>query len=221
MADAYATFANGGTRYAPQVAAAVVNPHGKVVIRYAPHITGHVSLPASIRDPILQGLTGVVDSPDGTAYPAFQTYFHHSLASFPIAGKTGTASNAPLEEPNSWFVGFGPTNHPQYVVLCVIDEGGYGADASAPVVAKTFNYLYSHPVPGLKLNAALTTPVKKKATPTTTTTSTTTTTTPTPTTTTTAPKKAPTTTTTAPKKAPPTTTTTSTTTTTTTTTTVP
>jgi penicillin-binding protein 2 len=177
MADAYATFANGGTRYAPQVAAAIVDPHGKVVIRYAPHVTGHVSLPASIRDPILQGLTGVVDSPDGTAYPAFQKYFHHSLASYPIAGKTGTASNAPLEEPNSWFVGFGPTNHPQYVVLCVIDEGGYGADASAPVVAKTFNYLYSHPVPGLKLNAALTTPVKKKPSPTTSTSTTTTTTT--------------------------------------------
>ena len=165
MADAYATFANGGTRYAPEVAAAVVNPHGKVIIRYAPHVTGHVSLPPSIRDPILQGLTGVVDSPDGTAYPAFHTYFHHSLASFPIAGKTGTASNAPLEEPNSWFVGFGPTTHPQYVVLCVIDEGGYGADASAPVVAKTFNYLYSHPVPALKLNAALTTPVKRKKSP--------------------------------------------------------
>jgi penicillin-binding protein 2 len=178
MANAYATFANGGTRYAPQVAAAIVNPHGKVVIRYAPHVTGHVSLPPSIRNPILQGLTGVVDSPHGTAYPAFQAFFHHSLASFPIAGKTGTASNAYNEEPNSWFVGFGPTNHPQYVVLCVIDEGGYGADASAPVVAKTFNYLYSHPVPALKLTAALTTPLKRaKTPPTTTTTSTTTTTT--------------------------------------------
>jgi penicillin-binding protein 2 len=177
MANAYATFANGGTRYAPEIAAAVVNPHGKVVIRYTPHVTGHVSLPASIRDPILQGLTGVVDSPQGTAYPAFQKYFHHSLASFPIAGKTGTASNAPLEEPNSWFVGFGPTNDPQYVVLCVIDEGGYGADASAPVVAETFNYLVSHPVPGLKLNAALSAPTKPKKTTTTTTSTTSTTTT--------------------------------------------
>jgi hypothetical protein len=44
------------------------------------------------------------------------------------------------------------------VVLCVIDEGGYGADASAPVVAKTFNYLVAHPVPALKISSALTTP---------------------------------------------------------------
>ncbi len=134
-----------------------------------------MSLPASVRDPILEGLSGVVQSPKGTGYPAFQQYFHHSLASFPIAGKTGTASNPGDEEPNSLFVGFGPTTHPEYVVLCVIDEGGYGADASAPVVAKTFNWLVSHPVPALNLKPALTTPTntttnKKSSTSTTTTT---------------------------------------------------
>ena len=36
LANAYATFANGGTRYTPEVAAAVVNAHGKVVMRYRP-----------------------------------------------------------------------------------------------------------------------------------------------------------------------------------------
>ena len=162
LANAYATFANGGTRYAPEVAAAVVDPHGKVVVRYTPRVLGHVSLPASVRDPILQGLTGVVADPSGTGYGPFHANINFSLSSFPIAGKTGTASNRPLVEPNSWFVGFGPTTHPRYVVLCVIDEGGYGAEASAPVVAKTFNYLVAHPVPALKLTAQLTTPKKKK-----------------------------------------------------------
>jgi len=171
MANAYATFANGGTRYAPEVAAAIVDPHGKTVIRYQPRVLGHVSLPPNVRNPILQGLTGVVESPSGTGYYAFQSYFHHSLASFPIAGKTGTASNQSGVEPNSWFVGFGPTTHSKYVVLCVIDEGGYGADAAAPVVAKTFNYLVAHGVPALKISSALTTPTAKSTPPTTTTTS--------------------------------------------------
>ena len=156
MAQAYATFANGGTRYAPEVAAAVISPHGKIVLRYGSRVLGHVSLPAGVRDPILQGLTGVVASPKGTGYTAFQDFFHHSLASFPIAGKTGTASNAPGLEPNSWFVGFGPTTHPEYVVLCVIEEGGYGADAAAPVVARTFNYLASHPIRSVSLSAVAT-----------------------------------------------------------------
>jgi penicillin-binding protein 2 len=124
-------------------------------------------LPASVRDPILQGLEGVVNSPSGTGYAPFHTY-DPSLSTFEVAGKTGTASNAPTEEPNSWFVGFGPVSHPEYVVLCVIDEGGYGADASAPVVAKTFNYLAAHPVPTVTLKSQLTTPTKHSSTTTTT-----------------------------------------------------
>jgi penicillin-binding protein 2 len=154
MATAYATFANGGTRYTPEVAAAVLDPHGKVVERYQPRVEGHVSLPPGVRDPILQGLLGVVENPAGTAYDTFHHVVNFSLANFPIAGKTGTASNAPGQEPNSWFVGFGPVGHPRYVVVCVIGQGGYGADAAAPIVAQTFNYLVAHPITPVTLSVA-------------------------------------------------------------------
>ncbi len=158
LADAYATFANGGTRYAPEVAAGILNPHGKVIIRYRPRVLGHVNLPPSIRNPILQGFVGVVNNPAGTAYIPFHNYINFSMANFTIAGKTGTASNAPKLEPNSLFVGFGPVPHPKYVVICVIAEGGYGSDAAAPVVAKAFDYLHANPVPPLHLGAQLTVP---------------------------------------------------------------
>ena len=164
MANAYATFANGGTRYEPEVAAAIINAHNKVVVRYQPRVLGHVNLPASIRDPILQGLEGVVENPRGTASGTFARTVNFSLASYPIAGKTGTASNAPGLEPNSWFVGFGPATHPQYVVVCVVAEGGYGADAAAPVVAETFNYLVAHPVGPVVLKAQLSLPSAKTTT---------------------------------------------------------
>jgi penicillin-binding protein 2 len=167
MANAYATFANGGTRYEPEVAAAIINAHNKVVVRYQPRVLGHVNLPASIRDPILQGLEGVVESPRGTAYSTFARIVNFSLARYPIAGKTGTASNAPGQEPNSWFVGFGPAQKPKYVVLCVVAEGGYGADAAAPVVAETFNYLVAHPVGPVVLKAQLNLPKTKTKTKTT------------------------------------------------------
>jgi penicillin-binding protein 2 len=151
MANAYATFANGGTRYAPEVAAAILDAHGHIVIRYQPRVLGTISLPASIRNPILQGLLGVVNSSQGTAYGAFKSTATFPMNSYLIAGKTGTASNSPGQEPNSWFVGFGPNPNPQYVVLAVVAQGGYGASAAAPIVARTFNYLYSHPVPALSL----------------------------------------------------------------------
>jgi len=162
MANAYATFANGGTRYEPEVAAAVINAHNQVVERYQPRVLGHVNLPASIRDPILQGLEGVVENPSGTAYGAFHKVVDFSLASFPIAGKTGTATTSVNLEPDSWFVGFGPVATPKYVVLCVIDQGGYGADAAAPVVAETFNYLVAHPVGPIVLKSQLISPTTTK-----------------------------------------------------------
>jgi penicillin-binding protein 2 len=149
LANAYATFANGGTRYIPEVAAAVYTPGGRLILRYGPRFAGHVPLPASARNPILQGLMGVVNSPGGTGYGAFHSYATFNLNSFPIAGKTGTATvykGTRKLEPNSWFVAFGPVSSPRYVVLCVIGQGGYGADAAAPVVAQTFNYLVAHPV---------------------------------------------------------------------------
>ena len=158
IANAYATFANGGTRYEPQVAAAIINAHNKVVVRYQPRILGHVSLPPSVRDPILQGLEGVVMNPSGTAYGTFRTYGKFSLASFPIAGKTGTASNAHGLEPNSLFVGFGPVGHPKYVIVCVVAEGGYGSAAAAPVVVQAFNYLVAHPIKPVSLKAQLSVP---------------------------------------------------------------
>jgi penicillin-binding protein 2 len=159
LANAYATFANGGTRYAPEVAAGIVNAHGQTVIRYGARVLGHVSLPPRVRAPILQGLEGVVMDPSGTAYAPFHDNINFSLSTFPIAGKTGTATNGGIGiEPNSWFVGFGPANHPKYVVLCVIDEGGYGADAAAPVVARTFNYLVAHPIGPVKFKRQLVTP---------------------------------------------------------------
>jgi penicillin-binding protein 2 len=173
LANAYVTFANGGTRYAPEVAAAVVNAHGQTVLRYGPRVLGHVSLPPRVRDPILQGLEGVVMSPGGTAYLPFKQNINFSLSAFPIAGKTGTATNGGIGlEPNSWFVGFGPANNPKYVVLCVIDEGGYGADAAAPVVARTFNYLVAHPIGPIKLKHQLTPPTTTTTTSHSTTTST-------------------------------------------------
>jgi penicillin-binding protein 2 len=189
QAVAYATFANGGTRYQPQVAAAIVSPTGKLVKRIEPKATGTVSLPPSTYQPMLDGFGGVVTNKLGTAYGPFQQYAHFPLGSYPIAGKTGTADVAAGTEPNAWFVGFGPTNHaganPEYIVAVVVDHGGYGAQAAAPAVANIYNYLYANPIQPLQLptatNQPTTTPpstVPPAAAPTTTTTTSSTSTTP-------------------------------------------
>ncbi len=141
-AVAYSTFANGGTRYAPQVVAAVVTPSGRVVKRFTPQVTGHVAVPPGTEGPLLAGFQGAVNDPLGTAYPSFRGSLYPAAD---LAGKTGTADTVPGKEPTGWFVGF-TTTGPRYVVVCVIDEAGYGTSTGAPVVRRVFDYLWNHPV---------------------------------------------------------------------------
>ncbi len=149
QAVTYATFANGGTRYVPEVANEVVDPvTGKVVKAFAPIAAGHVAISATTYGAILTGLEGVISSPKGTAYADFTGF----PSSWNLAGKTGTATNSSsnqFKEPNSWFVAFGPNPNPQYLVLAVIDQGGYGAQAAAPLVRNIFNYIAANPIGGV------------------------------------------------------------------------
>ncbi|MGH9099522.1 MAG: penicillin-binding transpeptidase domain-containing protein [Acidimicrobiales bacterium] len=147
-AEAYATFADDGLRHRPEVVGAVVSPGGKVVERIAPKVTGHVSMTPTDYQAMLQGFVGAIHTPRGTAYQTFQA-LSNVPSSYVIAGKTGTATTATTptaRAPNAWFVGFGPVGAPtQYVVAVAVAQGGYGADAAAPAVARIFNYLYAHP----------------------------------------------------------------------------
>ncbi|HEY6428916.1 MAG TPA: penicillin-binding transpeptidase domain-containing protein, partial [Acidimicrobiales bacterium] len=150
-----------------------------VVKQFQPQVTGRVSISPANYAAILTGLEGVITS--GTAAGPFQGF----PTSWHLAGKTGTASNGTMangqpEEPNSWFVAFGPNPNPQYLVLAVIDQGGYGAQAAAPLVRNIFDYLVTNPVAPVKLPTLSSPPTATAPTPS-------------------APFGAPTTTTTAPK----------------------
>lgn len=142
LADAYATFANGGTRYRPRVAARAATTAGKPVARLGPTVAARVPLPASARDPILQGLVGAVRQRGGTATATFQGF---PFGKLPVAGKTGTAS-ATDREPAAWFACFAPTSGARYAMAVSIDQAGYGAAAAAPVARQAMEYLASHPI---------------------------------------------------------------------------
>lgn len=147
-AQAYATFADHGVKHQPEVAAAIVSPSGKIIEKVAPKVTGHIDISPSNYAALLKGFLGVTHTSTGTAAGTFAAY-SHVPATYPIAGKTGTATIATATRrlPNSWFVGFGPTNSThEYVVAVAVAQGGYGASSAAPAVANIFNYLYAHPV---------------------------------------------------------------------------
>jgi penicillin-binding protein 2 len=147
LANAYAAFENGGTLYTPRLASAVrangaslTNGQlGAIAHTIDPAAEASNLLPADVRAQILPGLIGAVNSGEGTAYFPFVGYQGPT-----VAGKTGTAQNG-NEEPTSWFVGMtnpdNDPNQPQYVVLAMVEQGGYGADVAAPIVRRVIDYL--------------------------------------------------------------------------------
>lgn len=138
LANAYATFANGGTLYQPRIALKEARaPDGSPEATVNPTVRAHVDLPPAVRQPVLQGLEGVVSSSTGTAFRAFQGF---PLATFPLAGKTGTAQVTGKQD-TSVFVAFGPVDAPQYAVSVVLEQAGFGADAAAPVARRIFEVL--------------------------------------------------------------------------------
>jgi penicillin-binding protein 2 len=140
MANAYATFANGGTRYVPRIAEGIVNDSGKLIKSFPPKVAGHVVLSPSVRAAMTTGFEGAVRY--GTAGGIFPNF---PLSTFPLAGKTGTASVAG-QAPNAWFVAFGPVGNAKYVIAAVVAGGGFGDTGAAPIVRNLFTYLLSHPV---------------------------------------------------------------------------
>ncbi len=58
------------------------------------------------------------------------------IAGVPVAGKTGTAQNAPGKAPHAWFIGFAPANDPQVAVAVLVENGGSaGSEATGGRVA--------------------------------------------------------------------------------------
>ena len=141
LTNLYATFANGGTEFAPHVGSAIRDVVTGEVTTIAPRQQAKVNFPPGHRDAILRGLQSVMTSDEGTGYGAFSGF---PLTQFAVAGKTGTAEVNEKQE-TALFVGFGPVEAPRYVVSAVMEEAGLGSSAAAPVVRRIFDGLIGNP----------------------------------------------------------------------------
>jgi penicillin-binding protein 2 len=142
LANAYATFANGGTLWAPRLGAEVIDASGIKVRDVAPRAVRRLDLTPALRNPILSGLKGVVKDSNGTAHSAFTGF---PLDRFPLAGKTGTAQVANKQD-TAIFSVFGPADAPQFEVTVLLEEAGFGADAAAPVARRILDGLIGQPL---------------------------------------------------------------------------
>jgi penicillin-binding protein 2 len=139
MAIAYAALGNGGKIVTPHVGMEIEDAAGRVLKEFEPKIRRKFHIDPSYRAAILDGLHAAAQGPEGTGTDIF--------GSFPIeiAGKTGTAERFGYGD-QSWFAALSPYPNPRIVTIATVEQGGFGAEAAAPVVLEILEAIYENQV---------------------------------------------------------------------------
>jgi penicillin-binding protein 2 len=138
MVVGYATLATGGEVMRPRVVSKVIGMDGKVRT-FAPEMLRKLPWKPENVEFIRKALAGVVND-YGTGGAA-------KLPGIVVGGKTGTAQVASVKgkmiksedlpyeiRDHAWFVAFAPVDDPQIVVAAMVEHGGHGGSAAAPIV---------------------------------------------------------------------------------------
>jgi penicillin-binding protein 2 len=131
--------ANGGHFHPPLLLKQTRNRETGEVRTFSQERTRSITLDSRALQEVQSALVGVVNEPGGTAHGAASP-----LAV--VAGKTGTAqviaqkvAGRRLSEDtndHAWFVAYAPVEHPKIAVAVLVEHGGHGGSAAAPVARK-------------------------------------------------------------------------------------
>jgi len=136
LTNAYTALADGGKLYSPRIGEALVSASGKLVQEINPPVIRKVDASSQTLAYIRSALAGVVTQ--GTAAGAFGGFPLNQVC---VAGKTGTAQ-VEGGKSTSVFASFAPCNNPQFVVIVMLPNSGYGASAAAPAVRAIWDGIY-------------------------------------------------------------------------------
>jgi penicillin-binding protein 2 len=157
LALATAMLANGGTMYKPRLVEHVDRPRGGERRYVEPELTRKAPLRAEYVDFVKRAMAGV--NKEGTGARAF------AGAQYTSGGKTGTAQviamkqNEKYEESkvaerfrdHSLFIAFAPVESPRIALAVVVENGGFGARAAAPIARTVLDYfLLGKTPPGME-----------------------------------------------------------------------
>lgn len=149
MANLMAAVANGGTLYQPWLVRKVESLDGRLLREYGPEILRTLNLRESTLEHVRKALRDVVNGDKGTGGRA-------KSALVTIGGKTGTAQVAemggvvvrsedlPYEiRDHAWFVAFAPAEKPEIAVAVLVEHGGHGGAAAAPLAKKVIEKYFT------------------------------------------------------------------------------
>ena len=145
MAVTYAALANGGQVLEPRVAdhlSRIDDETGESEItrEIETEVASELPLDDTEMEVIHEGLMDVLMGAEGTARGAFAGF---PLDQYPIAGKTGTAQIGETADNDAWFVSYGPSDDPQYVISVYLEKTfGHGGEIAAPVARQIWERIF-------------------------------------------------------------------------------
>jgi penicillin-binding protein 2 len=144
QAQAIAIIANDGVALAPHLVKSVENVRDGSVRQIALQPTQALNVRPEHLEVIKNALIGVPR--EGTSARAFVGTQYIS------AGKTGTAQvyslkgekySARVDErlrDHAWYLAYAPADHPRIAIAVLVENGGFGAQAAAPIARAVFDY---------------------------------------------------------------------------------
>lgn len=141
MARLISTVFNGGIVYVPQLTRWIKKSNGETIFEMTPKAERKLDIKAEYLDGVKRALKGVVNAPHGTGSKA-------RLKGVLVAGKTGTAQVVSMgvnsddknekdipwkARDHAWFVAVAPVEDPKIAVSVLIEHGGHGGSAAAPI----------------------------------------------------------------------------------------
>ncbi len=144
MAGVISAVFNGGVLYRPQVTRWVRTPSGRDLHRFRPRVLRRTGISRDHLERVKKALIAVVNDPHGTGGKA-------RLAHVTVAGKTGTSQVVTTEKErissgggdippslreHAWFVAVAPAEHPKIALAVVVEHGGHGGRAAAPIAGE-------------------------------------------------------------------------------------
>ena len=145
QAEAIAIIANNGVAFRPHVAKSIENIKTGEVRQIEPQPTHTLAVKPEQLAVIRNALAGVPK--EGTSARAFVG------AQYASAGKTGTAQLFSLKgekysasqhderlRDHAWYIAYAPADKPKIALAVLVENGGFGAQAAAPIARAVFDY---------------------------------------------------------------------------------
>jgi len=145
LANAIAIVANDGVAFRPHLVKNIVNLKTGEERKVAPESTHTINAKPENIAIIRNALVGV--NKEGTSAAAFRG------APYTSGGKTGTAQVFSLKgekytahkiderlRDHAWFITYAPADKPKIALAVLVENGGFGAQAAAPIARKVLDY---------------------------------------------------------------------------------